>query len=107
MNNMQEAHGASPDNFGPWNPGLNPELPRHLLPLSTIFHEENVFTGVDEAHELKEFTGLELQELVVFRPQRLVLHELLIRIMADLSVPAGRRVEDLGINFRQMADRIH
>lgn len=92
--------------LGPWNPGLGPELPRHLLPLSTIFRPENSFTSVELAHERREFTGLELQELVVFRPQRLVLHELLIRITADLSVPAGSRVEDLGINFRQMADRI-
>lgn len=94
------------DDFGPWNPGLGPELPRHLLPLSTIFRPENAFTRVEEAHESREFTGLELQELVVFRPQRLIIHELLIRITADLSVPAGSRVEDLGINFRQMADRI-
>lgn len=92
--------------FGPWNPGLGPEMPRHLLPLSTIFRAENSFTSVELAHERREFTGLELQELVVFRPQRLILHELLIRITADLSVPAGSRVEDLGINFRQMADRI-
>jgi hypothetical protein len=92
--------------FGPWNPGLGPELPRHLLPLSTIFRAENSFTSVELAHERREFTGLELQELVVFRPQRLILHELLIRITADVSVPAGSRVEDLGINFRQMADRI-
>lgn len=92
---------------GPWNPGLGPELPRHLLPLSTIFRPENSFTTVEGAHERKDFTGLELQELVVFRPQRLVIHELLIRITADLSVPAGSRVEDLGINFRKMADCIY
>lgn len=94
------------EEFGPWNPGLGPELPRHLLPLSTIFRPENAFTSVEHAHERRDFTGLELQELVVFRPQRLIVHELLIRITADLSVPAGSRVEDLGINFRQMADRI-
>lgn len=92
---------------GPWNPGLGPELPRHLLPLSTIFRPENVFTSLEHAHEYREFTGLELQELVVFRPQRLLLHELLIRVTADLSVPAGSEVGDLGINFRKMADRIY
>ncbi|MBA4741413.1 MAG: hypothetical protein H2060_01735 [Azoarcus sp.] len=91
---------------GPWNPGLGPELPRHLLPLSTIFRPENVFNSVEHAHEARDFTGLELQELVVFRPQRLVLHELLIRITSDLSVPAGSLYEELGINFRKMADCI-
>lgn len=94
------------DGFGPWNPGLGPEVPRQFLPLSTIFRPENVFTSIEHAHEFRDFTGLELQELVVFRPERLVLHELLIRITADLSVPAGSRYEELGINFRAMADRI-
>jgi len=41
-------------------------------------------------------------ELAAFRPQRLLLHELLIRVTADLSVPDGSRIEDLGINFRRM-----
>ena len=95
------------DSFGPWNPGLGPEMPRQFLPLSTIFRPDNVFTTIERAHECRDFTGLELQELVVFRPERLVLHELLIRITADLSVPAGSRYEELGINFRRMADRIH
>lgn len=97
---------AEESKFGPWNPGLGSDLPRHLLPLSTIFRAENVFTSVEHAHEYRDFTGLELQELVVFRPERLALHELLIRTTADLSVPAGLRVEDLGINFREMVDRV-
>lgn len=101
--------GCSPEleEYDAWNPGIGPELPRHLLPLSTIFRPENVFTSLEHAHEYREFTGLELQELVVFRPERLILHELLIRVTADLSVPAGSEVGDLGINFRKMADRIY
>lgn len=91
---------------GPWNPGISSELPQQLLPLSTIFGPENVFTSIEHAREFRDFTGLALEELVTFRPERLVVHELLIRITADFSVPAGSRVEDLGINFRQMADRI-
>ena len=42
-------------------------------------------------------------ELVAFRPQRLALHELLIRVTADFAVPDGSRIGDLGINFREMA----
>jgi len=92
--------------YGPWNPGINSQLPSQLLALSTIFRPENVFTSVEHAHELRDFTGLALEELVTFRPERLVVHELLIRITADFSVPDGPRVEDLGINFRHMADTI-
>jgi len=91
---------------GPWNPGIGPEIPRELLPLSTVFRAENVFTSIEHVHEFRDFTGLELQELVVFRPERLAVHELLLRITADLSVPAGEKVEDLGINFRRMASTL-
>jgi hypothetical protein len=35
-----------------------------------------------------------------------VVHELLIRVMADLSVPDGPRQEDLGIEFRRMVHTI-
>jgi hypothetical protein len=98
-----DAHDAE---FGPWKPGIESSLPQQLLPLSTLFRPENAYTGVADAVELHDFTGLELEELVVFRPQRLVLHELLVRVTADLSVPDGPRVEDLGINFRGMVTTI-
>ena len=51
-------------------------------------------------------TGFDLSELVVFRPQRLALHELLIRVTADFAVPDGSQIGDLGINFRRIAGQI-
>jgi hypothetical protein len=92
--------------FGPWNPGIESSLPHQLLPLSTLFRPGNAYTRVDDAFELRDFSGLGLEDLVVFRPERLVLHELLVRVTADLSVPDGPRVEDLGINFRAMVGTI-
>jgi hypothetical protein len=97
--------GAAPAH-GPWHPGIESRLPRALLPLSTIFRKENVWTSVEHAEELQDFTGIDLLDLVAFRPERLLLHEVLIRVTADLSVPSGSRVEDLGINFRQMTSAI-
>src|SRR5215510_6817656 len=91
---------------GPWNPGIDSDPPWSLAPLSTIFQPENVFTGFDEAHELAHLTGLPVEDLVVFRPERLAVHEVLIRVTADLSVPDGPRVEDLGISFRRMTETI-
>jgi hypothetical protein len=88
--------------FGPWNPGIESQVPARLRHLCTIFLPENVFTSVAEATELRDLTGLAFTELVQFRPERLALHELLIRVTADLSVPDGARIEDLGINFRRM-----
>jgi hypothetical protein len=87
-------------NDGPWNPGIQSQVPKELLHLSTIFRPENVFTDMAAAIELQGITGFALSELVVFRPERLALHELLIRVTADFTVPDGSRIEDLGINFR-------
>jgi hypothetical protein len=91
---------------GPWNPGIRSQLPGPLLPLATIFRAENVLTSLEEARERSAFTGLEPEDLVTFRPERLVVHELLIRVTADISVPDGPFYEDLGINFRRIAGTI-
>jgi hypothetical protein len=89
--------------FGPWNPGIESQVPRQLCPLATIFRPENVFTSFAAAAELRGLTGFNLSELVVFRPQRLALHELLVRVTADFAVPDGTRIADLGLNFREIA----
>src|SRR6202020_2405913 len=89
--------------FGPWNPGIESQMPRELRHLATIFRAGNVFTSIAAAGKLLGLTGFNLSELVVFRPQRLALHELLVRVTADFAVPDGTRIEDLGLNFREIA----
>ncbi|MFD0935044.1 hypothetical protein ACFQ12_07595, partial [Methylobacterium trifolii] len=91
---------------GPWNPGIESTLPRAFLPLATVFRAENVSTPFAEAQELHGLSGLPATEVVAFRPERLVVHELLIRVMADLSVPVGETYGDLGVNFRGIVARI-
>src|SRR5580704_13426397 len=86
-----------------WNPGLDSQLPRAYLPLSTIFRAENVSTSVARAYELSDFCGLPAEELVGFRVERLIVHELLIHITTGIAVPDGRDDEDLGRNFREIA----
>ncbi len=71
-----------------------------------MFRPENVRTSLAAAQELNDLTGLDIFELVALRPERLALHELLIRVTADYLVPSGSRVEDLGINFREMVDTL-
>ncbi len=97
---------AHANEFGAWNPGLESQLPRQYLPLSTIFNADNVSTGVAKAHELADYCGIPVQELVAFRPQRLIVHELLISVTINLSVPDGTRYATLGENFRAMASTI-
>ncbi len=95
---------AAPE--GPWNPGLQSQIPAELLPLATIYRAEHVSTTLHQAHELADLTGLDQEDLVAFLPERLVVHELLIRVTADLSVEDGQKTEDLGINFRRMTEAI-
>ena len=103
---MGAGRTSSDTPYGPWSPGIGSTLPRELRPLATIFRSDNVFTDVAYAEELRDLTGLELIELATFRPQRLALHELLVRITADVSVPDGPRIEDLGIHFREITRTI-
>src|SRR5690348_2858376 len=91
-----------PDEAGPWNPGISSQVPAELRTLSTLLRPGNVTTTISRALELEKLTGFPLGELVAFRPRRLALHEVLVRVMADFSVPDGSRIEDLGINFREI-----
>ncbi|CAA2103467.1 hypothetical protein MBUL_02210 [Methylobacterium bullatum] len=94
------------EEYGPWNPGLESNLPRAFLALETIFRPDNVETTLADAREMMDVSGLPLMQLVRFRAERLVVHEVLIRVMADLSVPVGRTYGDLGVNFRAMVGTI-
>lgn len=91
---------------GPWNPGIKSQLPREHLPLSTMFSRENVSTSIERAHELSDFCGVAAHDLVAFRAERLIMHELLVRVTADIAVDDGPKYEDLGISFRRMASVI-
>lgn len=92
--------------YGPWHPGIVSPIPAPLRPLATILRPQNVFTDYGAARELHDLTGLPLAELVTFRPERLALHELLVRVTADISVPDGPRIGDLGVNFRGIVGTI-
>ncbi|EHP91143.1 hypothetical protein MetexDRAFT_3982, partial [Methylorubrum extorquens DSM 13060] len=88
--------------FHAWNPGLEPGLPRAMRPLATVFRPENVRLPFSEILELSDVSGLPATQLAPFRPERLAVHEVLIRVMADISVPVGEVYADLGLNFRRI-----
>jgi hypothetical protein len=89
-----------------WNPGLESDIPPAYRKLETIYRPENVTTSLDEVAELLALTGLSAEELVVFRPERLALHELIVRVTADILVLEGEDETELGRNFRRIAGRI-
>jgi hypothetical protein len=74
--------------------------------LETIYDPANVFTTINQVNELATETGLVPEELISFRPHRLALHELIVRITADIVVLEGELEEDLGISFRTIARKI-
>src|SRR5690349_19942272 len=90
--------------FGPWNPGIQSQVPVELRHQWMLFRSNPSFTSIASATELRQLTGLPLCELVAFRTQLLALHELMIRVKADSCVPTGEKIGDLGINFRDMSN---
>src|SRR5262245_23396808 len=92
--------------FGPWNPGIESQIPSPLLPLATLYRTEHARSPLRDVQELADLTGLTLRDVATLRPERLALHELLVRVTANISVPDGNRIEDLGINFRRIARTI-
>ena len=95
------------NNCDAWNPGLKSSIPQALKPLITLYRPENAFVEYAEAQELADFCGIRPAGLIALRPERLLVHELLIRVSADLSVPDGPAYEDLGLNLRSMVKTIY
>lgn len=91
---------------GAWSPGIASEIPSELMPLVTLYRPENSTVDIKQAKEAAEFCGLKAADLISLRVERLVVHELLIRVTADLSVPDGPNYEDLGISLRTMVATI-
>ena len=96
----------SGDEYNAWNPGLNSTIPPHLLPLITLFRPENGKVSYQQAKEAADFCGLSAETLCELSVKRLIIHEVLIRVTADLSVPDGPSYEYLGISLRSMVGRI-
>ena len=103
MNHVKVEPRSAP---GPWNPGLRSPMPQAVLPLCTLYRPENAFASLAEVRELADFTGLPEVELVTFRPRRLAVHELLIRVAANISIPDESGPDALGFNFRRIARTI-
>ncbi len=95
-----------PDGGSAWNPGIGTEIPGEFRSLETIFRPECVSSNPDEVKELAGLTGLPYEELTVFRPARLALHEVIIRVTADIAVSEGATEEVFGRNFRRIAGQI-
>lgn len=93
--------------FHAWNPGLSSSIPPHLQPLITLFQPTNGLISLSDAREASRLCGLPETELALLRVDRLIIHELLLRVTSDLYVPDGPNYADLGISLRSMVDVIY
>ena len=89
-----------------WNPGLEPDIPPAFQILETLYRPENVTSSLSDVSETSTQTGLSHQQLTAFRPERLAVHELLIRVTANIMVVEGEDERDLGRAFRTIAEDI-
>ncbi len=97
---------ASGGDFNAWNPGLQSDIPSALLPKVTLYAPENADTTYRAAKDAADLCGRKPHEMAALKPSRLALHEIAIRVTADLHVQDGPNYEDLGISMRGMIDRI-
>lgn len=100
--------GAWPDDEGcsAWHPGVAANIPSAFRGLETIAREDCATVCVEELDRLQDLTGLPAEALAAFRPSRLALHEVIVRVTADIAVAEGEAEEDFGHNFRRIARRI-
>jgi len=85
-----------------WNPGLSSSIPQRLLPQVTVFRPDNACVSHADALEMASFAGMSAVDCACLRVERLALHDVLVRVTADLSVPDGPTYEVLGLNLRAM-----
>ncbi|XDZ65465.1 hypothetical protein AB8880_11160 [Alphaproteobacteria bacterium LSUCC0684] len=85
-----------------WDPGISSVIPARLRPAITLFRPENAHEGYAAVKEAADFCGLKPFELASLKTSRLLIHELLVRVTADLSVPDGPDYEYLGLSLRSM-----
>lgn len=102
-----EGDNNSADGCSAWNPGIEPGIPADYRPLETLFRPESAANRRDEVLELAQLSGLAHEELVALRPERLLLHELIVRVTAEIVVAEGAAEEDFGKNFRAIVATIH
>ena len=92
--------------LGPWNPGITSTLPRRLFPLATVLDPQNAAMSVPEIVELADVSGLPKHVVSELRPERLVLHDVLVRVMTEISIDDGPEQGDLGVEFRRVVSTL-
>jgi hypothetical protein len=101
------AAAAAAEGCDAWHPGVGTGVPAAFRGLETILRPECTESTLADIDELARFTGLPPERLTAFRPERLALHEVIVRVTADLAVAEGAQEEDFGRNFRRIALALH
>lgn len=78
-------------------------IPPEFRLLESIRRIEHVFPSPELVEDFARMTGMPPERFVMFRPARLALHEVIVRVTADIAVSEGESEEVFGRNFRQIA----
>lgn len=106
VSSISAVQNIADQNCSAWSPGLSADLPRELWHLETLYLPENTLSSFTDVTEWVGQTGITAGDLVAFKPERLVLHALIVRVTADITVLEGETEEALGINFRSIVQDI-
>lgn len=101
------AAAAAAEGCDAWHPGVGTGIPAAFRGLETILRPECTESRVEDIDELARFTGLPPERLTAFRPERLALHEVVVRVTADIAVAEGAQEEVFGQNFRRIARTLY
>lgn len=74
--------------------------------LESIHRIEHVFPSPGLVEDFARMTEMHPEAFVMFRPARLALHEVIVRVTADIAVSEGESEEVFGQHFRQIARTI-
>lgn len=90
-----------------WDPGVSSTIPTTLMPLATVFRPENAEMSYEEAKDISKKSGLRLESLFSFNLERMLLHEVMVRVIGDLTILEGDDISGLGVNARTMFATLH
>ena len=89
-----------------WNPGIESEIPGSFQDLETIYNPDNTLSDFHEIQFQSQQTGLPPIEFINFKPHRLAMHQVIVRVTADVLIREGAEEEHLGIEFRKVCRKI-
>lgn len=86
--------------YNAWNTGIISPVPYELSNKESLLQANSRKNTMKDINELSQILNVPRHTLVLFSTERLVLHETLVRVTANVDISDGENVSDLGKEFR-------